>query len=205
VQRRPVAAGLALGVAAAMKATAWPALLVAIALLVVRDGRRAAGLFTLTALAVVAACVGPFAILHPKALVENTIMFPLGLAPHVTSQASSPLPGHAIAGTGHLGHTLVVVALVAAGLAIGLSLIVQPPRSVPRAVVRLAGALTLMFVLAPSTRFGYFIYPATLALWLLAVLASRPVPEGLATPGPDASPASSQTTPRTSPASRPAA
>jgi Glycosyltransferase family 87 len=204
VQRRPVAAGLALGVGAAMKATAWPALLVAIALLVVRDGRRAAGLFTLTALAVVAACVGPFAILRPKTLVENTIMFPLGLA-HVTSQASSPLPGHVIAGTGDLGHTLVVVALVAAGLAIGLSLIVQPPRSVPRAVVRLAGALTVLFVLAPSTRFGYFIYPATLALWLLAVLASRPVPEGLATPGPDASPASSQTTPRTSPASRPAA
>jgi hypothetical protein len=204
VQRRPVAAGLALGVGAAMKATAWPAVLVVIALLVVRDGRRAAGLFTLTALAVVAACVGPFAILRPQALVENTIMFPLGLA-HVTSQASSPLPGHVIAGTGHLGHTLVVVALAAAGLAIGLSLIVQPPRSVPRAVVRLAGALTLMFVLAPSTRFGYFIYPATLALWLLAVMASRPVPEGLATPGPDAAPASSHTTQRTSPAPRPAA
>jgi uncharacterized membrane protein len=199
-----VLAGLALGVGAAMKATAWPAVLVAIALLVARDGRRAAGLFTLTALAVVAACVGPFAILHPRALVENTIMFPLGLA-SVTSQASSPLPGHVIAGTGHLGHTLVVVALVAAGLAIGLSLVVQPPWSVPRAVVRLAGALTLLFVLAPSTRFGYFIYPATLALWLLAVVAGRPVPEGPATPGPGASPASSRTTRRTSPAPRPAA
>jgi hypothetical protein len=200
----PVLAGLALGVGAAMKATAWPAVLVAIALLVVRDGRRAAGPFTLTALAMVAACVGPFAVLHPRALVENTILFPLGLA-RVTSQASSPLPGHVIAGTGQLGHALVVVALAAAGLAIGLSLIVQPPRSVPRAVVRLAGALTLMFVLAPSTRFGYFIYPATLALWLLAVVASRPVPEGPAMPGPGASPASSRTTRQTSPAPRPAA
>src|SRR5215471_4000670 len=36
---QPVLAGLALGVAAAMKATAWPAVLVAIALLAVRDGR----------------------------------------------------------------------------------------------------------------------------------------------------------------------
>ena len=27
--------------------------------------------------------------------------------------------------------------------------------------------MTLMFVLAPSTRFGYFIYPATLAIWLV--------------------------------------
>jgi Predicted integral membrane protein len=39
---RPVLAGLALGAAAAMKATAWPALLVAVVLLVARDGRRAA-------------------------------------------------------------------------------------------------------------------------------------------------------------------
>jgi hypothetical protein len=171
---------------------------------VVRDGRRAAGLFTLTALAVVAACVGPFAVLHPRTLAENTIMFPLGLA-SVTSQASSPLPGHVIAGTGHLGHTIVVVALAAAGLAVGLSLILRPPRSVPRAVVLLAGALTLMFVLAPSTRFGYFIYPATLALWLVAVVAGRPVPEGPATLGPDASPARPCTTRRTSPATRPAA
>jgi hypothetical protein len=204
VRRRPVLAGLALGVGAAMKATAWPAVLVAIALLVARDGRRAAGLFTLTALAVVAACVGPFAVLHPRALVENTIMFPLGLA-SVTSQASSPLLGHVIADTGHLGHTIVVVAFAAAGLAVGLSLIIRPPRSVPRAVVLLAGAMTLMFVLAPSTRFGYFIYPATLALWLLAVIAGRPVPGDPATPGPGASPASSRTTWRTSPATRPAA
>jgi hypothetical protein len=33
--------------------------------------------------------------------------------------------------------------------------------------------MTLMFVLAPSTRFGYFIYPATLAIWLVAVVAGR--------------------------------
>jgi hypothetical protein len=202
-QRRPVLAGLALGVGAAMKATAWPALLVAIALLAVRDGRRAVVSFTLAAFAVVAVCIGPF-IVHPRALVENTIMFPLGLA-SVTSQASSPLPGHVIAGTGHLGHTIVVVLLAAAGLAVAVSLVVRPPRTVPRAVVLLAGAMTLMFVLAPSTRFGYFIYPATLAIWLLAVLAGRAVPGDSAIPDPGAPPASSHTTWRTSPASRPAA
>ena len=42
-----------------------------------------------------------------------------------------------------------------------------------RAVILLAGAMTLMFVLAPSTRFGYFIYPAALAIWLLAAVAGR--------------------------------
>jgi len=52
-------------------------------------------------------------------------------------------------------------------------LVFRPPQSVPRAVILLAGAMTLMFVLAPSTRFGYFIYPAALAIWLLAAGAGR--------------------------------
>jgi hypothetical protein len=201
--RRPVAAGFALGIGAAMKATAWPALLVAIALLAVRDGKRAVGSFTLTAVSVLVVCVGPFIIGHPKTLVVNTILFPLGLA-SVRSAASSPLPGHDIAATGHFGHSVVVVLLVAAGLAVALSLIFRPPRSVPRAVWLLAGAMTLMFVLAPSTRFGYFIYPATLAIWLLAVLAGGQS-SGEAKPGPDDPPASSHTSRPTSPAARPAA
>ena len=197
---RPVLAGLALGVASAMKATAWPAVVVAIALLAVRDGKRATRAFTLTALAVVVVCVGPF-LVHPRSLVDNTIRFPLGLA-SVTSQASSPLPGHVIADIGSLGHAIVVAALVLAGLAVVVSLIVRPPRSVPRAVTLLAGAMTLMFVLAPSTRFGYFIYPATLAIWLVAAMAGRRAPD--VTPCPDAPPAMPRTRSPTSPAPRPA-
>jgi hypothetical protein len=169
--RKPVLAGLALGIGASMKATAWPALLVAIALLAARDGKRAVGAFTLTALGVVAVCVGPFLITDPKTLVVNTIKFPLGLA-SVQSAARSPLPGYLIASTWPgAGHDVVVALLVIAALAIALSLVFRPPRTVSRAVTLLAGALTLMFVLAPSTRFGYFIYPAALAIWLLAVRA----------------------------------
>jgi hypothetical protein len=171
--RKPVLAGVALGIGASMKATAWPALLVAVALLAVRDGKRAVGSFALTALAVLAVCVGPFIIDHPKSLVVNTIKFPLGLA-SVQSAASSPLPGHIIASTWpHTGHTIIVALLGFAGLAVAASLVFKPPRSVPRAVILLAGAMTLMFVLAPSTRFGYFIYPAALAIWLLAAGAGR--------------------------------
>jgi hypothetical protein len=172
-RRKPVLAGLALGIGASMKATAWPALVVAIALLAVRDGKRAVGAFTLTALGVIAVCVGPFLITDPKTLVVNTIKFPLGLA-SVQSAARSPLPGYVIASTWPgAGHDVVVALLVLAGLAIALSLVFRPPRTVSRAVTLLAGAMTLMFVLAPSTRFGYFIYPAALAIWLLAVRAGR--------------------------------
>ena len=167
-----LAAGLALGIASSMKATAWPALIVAFALLYVRDGQREAWRFTAAALAVVAVIVGPFAVLHPGSLVKNTILFPLGLA-SVKSQAASPLLGHVLAQTGTLGHTIVVALLIGAGLAIAVSLVISPPRDVPAATVRLVIGLSALFVLAPSTRFGYFIYPAALVLWLLVSLAGR--------------------------------
>ena len=167
-----VAAGLALGVASSMKATAWPALAVAFALLYVTDGKREAWRFTAWSLAVVAVIVGPFAILRFSALVKNTILFPLGLA-SVKSQAASPLLGHALAQTGKLGHTIVVILLVGSVVAVAVSLVVRPPRDVPAATWRLVIALSAMFVLAPSTRFGYFIYPAALVLWLLVSQAGR--------------------------------
>jgi hypothetical protein len=44
---------------------------------------------------------------------------------------------------------------------------------VPAATWRLVIGLSAMFVLAPSTRFGYFIYPAALVLWLLIAQAGR--------------------------------
>jgi hypothetical protein len=200
-----VQAGLALGIASAMKATAWPALVVAVVLILVRDGRKAAWAFALTALGVVAVCVGPFFAIHPKSLVDNTVLFPLGLA-SVRSAASSPLLGHIISSTWHsTGHTIVVVLLVLAAVAVALSLVFRPPRSVTRAVVLLAGAMTLMFLLAPSTRFGYFIYPATLAIWLFAVHGGEMEGDGLTTPDPDEPAASSHTTVPTIGVERPAA
>jgi len=184
-----LSAGVALGIASSMKATAWPALAVVFALLYVRDGKRAAWRFIAMSLAVVAVCVGPTAVTRPGSLVKNTILFPLGLA-HVQSQAASPLIGHLISGTGSIGHAIVVVLLIASGVAVGASLVIRPPRDVPAAVIRLVIGLSLMFVLAPSTRFGYFIYPGAMMLWLLACSAGRFVTP----PGPRTQPAMLQTT-----------
>ena len=174
---RPVAAGLVLGAAAAMKATAWPALLVAVVLLAARDGRRAAVTLTATALAVVAAVVGPVAALGPRSLVQNTIAFPLGLA-SIKSEAVSPLPGRLLAETGPAGHLAAVALLALAGLAVLASLVFRPPRTVPAAIWRLIIGLTAMFVLAPATRFGYFVYPVGLLVWLevsrMGLAAGRP-------------------------------
>jgi 4-amino-4-deoxy-L-arabinose transferase-like glycosyltransferase len=164
-QPRFAAAGIALGLASAAKAIAWPAVIVAAVLIWTRDGRRPTLVFVGWALAACAAVVAPVAAIWPSALVENTILFPLGLA-GATSAAASPLPGHVIADTGHTGHLIAVGLLVLAGAAIAASLVVRPPRTVPSAVWRLAIGLALMFLLAPATRFGYFIYPLCLLLWL---------------------------------------
>ena len=161
----PVLAGLALGVACAMKATAWPALLVAVVLVLVRDGRRAAWILSGTAVAVFAAIVGPVAVLGPNALIQNTISFPLGLA-SIKSEAVSPLPGRLLVETGETGHLIAVALLALACLGIIVSLVIRPPRTVPAATWRIVIGLSLMFVLAPATRFGYFLYPAGLLAWL---------------------------------------
>ena len=162
---RPIAAGLALGAAAAMKATAWPALIVAVALLVAGGGWRPVAKFAATAAAVCAAVVGLFAVLWPRALVQNTIMFPLGLT-KIKSQAASPLPGYLLAQTGSVGHAVAVALLAGAGIAVAASLVLRPPSDARAAALRLAIGLALMFTLAPATRFGYFSYPAALLFWL---------------------------------------
>jgi|HubBroStandDraft_6_1064221.scaffolds.fasta_scaffold103078_1 hypothetical protein len=165
--RRPrfALAGIALGLASAAKSTAWPAVAVAAVLIGMRDGKKP--LLTFLGWAVVSclAIVGPVAAIWPGPLAANTIEFPLGLA-GVRSAAASPLPGHVLADTGPLGHMIAIALLVLAGAGIAASLVVYPPKTIPAAVWRLAIGLTLMFLLAPATRFGYFIYPASLLLWL---------------------------------------
>jgi hypothetical protein len=192
---RPILAGLAFGGAASMKATAWPAVAVAVSLALARDGKRSAAIMTGVALGVFAVLVGPFAALQPESLVKNTISFPLGLA-SVASQAVSPLPGHLIAETGHLGRLGVIAALVLVALAIAASLIFRPPKTVPAAVTRLVVALTVMFVLAPATRFGYFIYPGAILAWLLLCLLTQPAGFAANGLGPPPDPVSGPLPPR---------
>jgi Glycosyltransferase family 87 len=162
---RPLLAGAVLGIACATKATAWPALVVAGTMVLVRDGRRTAAQFSATAVVVACAIIVPVALLGMHALVDNTILFPLGLA-SVKSAAVSPLPGHVLADIGHTGHLIAVSLLGLAGLGVLVSLVIQPPRTVAAATWRLIIGLVLMFTLAPATRFGYFMYPLGLWAWL---------------------------------------
>ncbi|MGH3251318.1 MAG: hypothetical protein ACRDOI_34635 [Trebonia sp.] len=163
--RCPAWAGVVLGAACTLKATAWPALLIVGVLIGVRDHRRAAARFAGAAAAVLAVLVGPFLLLQPADLATNTIAFPLGLT-RAHSPAASPLPGHLVAATGPVGHLVVVVLLAATAIALGVLLATRPPRTAVAAAGYLALALTALFTLAPATRWGYFVYPAAIGCWL---------------------------------------
>jgi Glycosyltransferase family 87 len=169
---RPVAAGLVLGLAAAMKATAWPALAVAFALVAARDGKRRAAWFTAAALGVAVVADGPVLARQPGAMVANTVLFPLGLT-KIKSPAASVLPGHLIAQAWGGGHWVAIALVVLAALAVAASLIAWPPRDEYAAGWRLAAGLTFVFLFAPASRFGYFVYPLGLSGWLLLAPRAR--------------------------------
>ena len=172
-----IGAGVALGVACDLKSTAWLAVPVLAAMVAARDGARAAGRF-LAAVAgtavVLVAALAPTALTSLRgadALIQNSVLFPLGLT-HDKTPAESLLPGHLLTALGPAGHVVSVGLLFAAGLGIAISLVIRPPRDVPAAAWRLAVGLTLMFLLGPQVRFGYFIYPLGLVGWLALVRAS---------------------------------
>ena len=172
-RRDTVLAALVLGVACAMKYTAWPALAIIAVMVVTRNGARSAVKFTVLVLAAAAALVAalaPAALRHPASILQNTVAYPLGLT-SAKSPAQSPLPGHLLATLGSGGHLAALVLLAAAGLAIAASLVKSPPATPAAAARRIAIGLTALFLLSPATRFGYFIYPISLYAW--ALLADR--------------------------------
>jgi hypothetical protein len=160
-------AAVVIGVACAMKYTAWPALAVAGVMVAARDGARAALRFCATALGAavaLAVALAPAALASPAAIIQNTVAYPLGLTA-ARSPAQSPLPGHLLATLGPAGHAAAIALLVAAGLALAVSLVIAPPATPARAAGRIALGLTALFALSPATRFGYFVYPLALFGW----------------------------------------
>jgi hypothetical protein len=163
-----VVAGVAVGVACALKAIAWPALPVIAVLFARRDGVRLARRFTTISVITSVGCVvatAPAALAQPAVLLQNTVAFPLGLSRYKTP-AASPLPGHLLAASGAAGHAAAIMLLAAAGLTVAASLLIWPPATVTGATLRLAAAMALMFTLAPASRWGYFVYPIGLCGWL---------------------------------------
>ena len=160
-RERDGAAGIAVGVAGALKLFAWPVALVLLALALYRRraGRYALGAFGIPVLALV-----PAFLVDKDAAVENVVRFPLGQG-LVSSPAASPFPGHLIATGVPGGRVIAAGLLVAAGLAIGWWLIRRVPRTGAQAAQVCAVGMLAATLLLPATRFGYLLYPVAYAVW----------------------------------------
>jgi hypothetical protein len=176
---RYAAAGVAAGLAGALKLFAWPVVAVLLVLAAAAGGRRlprlAAGAVGLPALA-----LAPALAVDPAAAAENLLWFPLGDG-LVGSPAQSPFPGQLIAAHVPGGRLVAAGLLVAVGAAIAVRVLRRPPRSAADAAALCAWGLLAAILLLPSTRFGYLLYPAAFAIWVPALRAAGAVPGGSGT------------------------
>lgn len=175
LQRRQSAlAGVSLGLAAAMKLTAWPLALGALLVVRARDDRRAWRATAWIMASIVVVTVLPFAVKAPHAFVVNVFGFPLGLA-GVTSPAASALPGHILTTLWPpIGHVLAPLTLLVGGFYAVRYARRHWPLDLSRLLAMLAVAYAVLICVASATRVGYVIYPLNFALWS-SVCATRRV------------------------------
>lgn len=168
---RPGAAGIAVGLAGALKLFAWP---VALVLIVWGLTRRAGTRVAAGAIGLPVAALVPALLVDRDALVENVLRFPLGHG-LVTSPAQSPFPGYLIASALPAGRIIAAALLVAVGLAIAVRLALRPPRTAVTTALICGYGLLAAIALMPTTRFGYLLYPLALLTWAPAL--HRPTDE----------------------------
>ncbi|MFI7099155.1 glycosyltransferase 87 family protein [Streptomyces sp. NPDC050161] len=157
-------AGLALGAAAALKWTAWPAIPVLVIMFAVTRGKRAAVKCALGSIGLAVISAIPVALVDGGAFYQNVVLYPLGLG-SAASSAQSPLLGSLIVSLVPNGKAVTVVLIALSALGVGISLLVRPPRTTVAAANRLSMGLILAIVLSPATRIGYLIYPVVLLVW----------------------------------------
>jgi hypothetical protein len=170
---RPLAAGATLGLAAAIKQTAWPLLPFMVIALRNRSARRATGRALVGVGAVLGPVVLPFLIWEPRAFIEDTVLYPLGLTEERTL-AGAPTIGRLLSSAFPSAKGAILVVMAASVVVVGAVLLFRPPPSdAAGAAERTAMLFALAVLLATAGRFGYLIYPLNLLVWRRLLL--RPV------------------------------
>ncbi len=94
-RQRPFASGVVFGIASAMKFTAWPLAVLALFAAHGRDGERRPLRMLAGMIVVAVPTIFPFALRGPFALIDDVVLFPLGLSA-IPTTAASALPGHVL-------------------------------------------------------------------------------------------------------------
>ncbi len=170
--------GISLGLAAALKLTAWPMAVGALLVARDRDGRSTWKRVLSWEAAIVVATTVPFVSRAPAAFMSNVFAFPLGLA-GVKSPAASALPGHELTiWFPVLGHVLAPVAFLIGGYFAARYLRRHWPLHLSQLLALMSVVFVVLICVATATRIGYVVYPLNFALWSSMTKEARvPTPE----------------------------
>jgi hypothetical protein len=175
-RRNPVVAGVVFGLAATLKFTAWPILLLMAIAARDRSNRRASGRYLLSTLVVVVPVIALGFVPSPRAFITSVIRFPLGLTP-LRSPAASPLLGQALTTFLPAERRPITIGLVIVGAFIVAAVMRKKmPRTAAEVAAFAAFSLLIATILAPATRFGYLIYPVDLAVFAYLTADLKVVP-----------------------------
>jgi hypothetical protein len=174
-RRQPFASGVALGIASAMKFTAWPVALLALFAARGKEGERRPLRMLAGILLVAVPTIFPFALRGPFAIFDDVVLFPLGLSA-IPSTAASALPGHVLVSAfPSLSRALPLSVGIVLGAFLTRHLYKHTPKTVAE-VCTIAGiVMSALILLAPNPRVGYLLYPINFFVW--AYLLKEPVPD----------------------------
>ena len=172
-RRRPFASGIVFGIASAMKFTAWPVAVLALFAARDRKGERKPLTMLAGLLVVAVPTIFPFALRGPIALIDDVVLFPLGLSA-IPSTAASALPGHDLV---HAFPALSRLLPLSVGLVLAVVLARYLYKHTPSTVSQVCNisgvVMCALILLAPNPRVGYLLYPINFFVWAY-LLAPRP-------------------------------
>ena len=173
-RRRPLASGVVFGIAAAMKFTAWP--LAALALFAARGRNGERRPFSMLAGIVVVAVptIFPFALRGPFALIDDVVLFPLGLS-KIPTTAASALPGHVLVSEfPSISRALPLAVGIILTVLLARHLYRRTPGTAAEVCTITGVVMSGLILLAPDPRIGYLLYPINFFVW--AYLLDEPAP-----------------------------
>ena len=184
-RHRPFASGVVFGIASAMKFTAWP--LAALALFAARGRNGERRPFSMLAGMVVVAVptIFPFVLRGPFALIDDVVLFPLGLSA-VPTTAASALPGHVLVSAfPSLSRALPLSVGIVLAVLLARHLYRHTP-STAAEVCTIAGVvMSALILLAPDPRVGYLLYPINFFVWAYLLTERAPQSDMLSTDAAD--------------------
>ena len=173
-RQRPFASGVVFGIASAMKFTAWP--LAALALFAARGRKGERRPFTMLAGMIVVAVptIFPFALRGPFALIDDVVLFPLGLS-KIPTTAASALPGHVLVSEfPSLSRALPLAVGIILSVLLARHLYRRTPGTAAEVCMIAGVVMAALIILAPDPRIGYLLYPINFFVW--AYLLAEPAP-----------------------------